>query len=74
MSFINTCYTKVENAKAIHDLNIDYPNGQGSMPTTYKYYPFVHGRVYKYDNSTNGWYVSIATTYRMNTDSILYKK
>lgn len=74
MSFINTCYTKVENAIAIHDLNKDYPSGPSGMPTTYKYYPFVHGQVFKYADATSGWYVAIAKTYRMNNDSILYHR
>lgn len=74
MSFINTCYTKIENAKAIRDLNTDYPNGPGGMPTTYKYYPFVHGGIFKYGNSTTGWYVFIATSYKIDGDSILYRK
>lgn len=64
----------MENAKAIHDLNIDYPNGPSGMPTTYKYYPFVHGQVFKYANTTTGWYVSIATSYKMDNDNILYRK
>lgn len=72
MSFINTCYTKIENAIAIAQLNIDYPNGPGVMPVTYKYYPLVHGQVYKYDTTNREWYVAIAKIYRMNSDSILY--
>ncbi len=74
MSFINTCYTNVENAVAIHDLNEDYPNGPSGMPTTYKYYALVHGQIFKYSNPVSGWYVATAKTTRMYNDSILYQK
>lgn len=64
----------MENAKAIYELNTEYPNGPNGMPTTYKYYPFVHGGIFKYSNSTAGWYVFIATSYKITNDNILYRK